>query len=232
MNRLSILNQIIRKMNFKTYLEIGIAQGWLFSRVKVFSKFGVDPMGCAAWLEQKTNGTSSRCFKMTSDEFFLNFKRLLKKRKIDIAFVDGLHTYRQALRDVNHCLEHLVPRGFVLMHDCNPPSATIAAPVKSWEHAKRQGLLQWNRPWCGDVWKAVVHLRATRKDLRIFVLDCDWGVALITQGEPRSKINLTSKQVRALTYKDLAKSRKELLDLRNPRYLYTFLDSYLKQVQY
>ncbi|MFW3116047.1 hypothetical protein MHAE_19981, partial [Mycobacterium haemophilum DSM 44634] len=68
----------------------------------------------------------------------------------------------------------------------------------------------------GDVWKAIVHLRSTRPDLRIAVLDCDFGVGIIRKGSPERPLSYSAEQVAALNYADLAADRERLLNLKPP----------------
>ncbi len=82
-----------------------------------------------------------------------------------------LHTYTQVLRDVENILRYLRDDGVIVLHDCNPAHASIACPATSYADFRAQ--IHWWRVflgWSGDVWKAIVHLRSTRHDLRIAVL--------------------------------------------------------------
>ncbi|MGA8123581.1 MAG: class I SAM-dependent methyltransferase [Mycobacterium sp.] len=46
--------------------------------------------------------------------------------------MDGLHTYRQVVRDVENTLRHLRDDGGIVLHDCNPAHASIACPATSY----------------------------------------------------------------------------------------------------
>ena len=61
------------------------------------------------------------------------------------------------------------------MHDCCPTTPSMAFPAKSFAEAEAQNmnLPGWTSDWCGDVWKTIVHLRSSRNDLAVAVLDCD-----------------------------------------------------------
>jgi hypothetical protein len=78
-------------------------------------------------------------------------------------------------------------------------------------------------PWSGDAWKAIVHLRSTRQDLRVAVLDCDRGVGVVRKGSPESRLPYSAAQIESLDYEDLAADRERLLNLRPPGYLREFL---------
>ena len=141
---MSIVQAIIKRLNADSYLEIGVSKGHAFLSVDAKRKIAVDPVYLlkiypseltkdSLILESKKIYRSvlqfigkedARFFEMASDDFFSKEKELLFRRKIDVAFIDGLHSYRQALRDVVNCLEYLNPNGVIVIHDCNP--ATVA----------------------------------------------------------------------------------------------------------
>ena len=71
-----IVQEIIRKKNYKKYLEIGCFDDELFNHVNCEKKVGVDPV---------SGGT----IRKTSDQFFLN-----NDQYFDCIFIDGLHEYK------------------------------------------------------------------------------------------------------------------------------------------
>ena len=75
------------------------------------------------------------------------------------------------------------------------------------------------------VWKTIIHLRSTKCNLKIFVLDCDYGLGIITKEKPKKLLEYTPAEIKNLTYKDLDCNRKNLLNLKNPNFLYKFLNS-------
>jgi tetratricopeptide (TPR) repeat protein len=169
-------------------------------------------------------GETSELFYETSDMFFEKHATALFSRDpINVAFVDGLHTWEQTYQDVLNCLNYLSDNGVILMHDCNPPTAAAAHPAASWEAAGKMGLPGWEGLWCGDVWKAVVQLRAARKDLNIFVLDCDFGIGVVSRGKPEAVPNLSKSQIMAMVFADLDTNRQSLINLKPQDYLYEFL---------
>ena len=100
-SRIEIIQNIIDKKNYHNYLEIGCDRNENFSKIKIKSKTGVDPL----------RGT----IRKTSDEFFKS-----NKEEFDIIFLDGLHTYEQTIKDINNSLKFLNTRGVILIHDCLP----------------------------------------------------------------------------------------------------------------
>ena len=150
----------------------------------------------------------ARFFEIPSDAYFA---ALDPEVAFDVAFIDGLHIYEQALRDVENALAHLNADGVVLMHDCNPPEAAVAARDPAVAAA------DGHKAWCGDVWKAVVHLRATRRDLRVSVLDTDYGIGVIRRGEPRELLDIAPEEIAGMSFDQLAADRESLLGLTGAR---------------
>ena len=71
-NRLDLINHIIKKNNYKQYLEIGCHNDEVFNKIEI-DKIGIDPI-------------SGGNFRGTSDEFFEK-----NQKKFDCIFIDGLH---------------------------------------------------------------------------------------------------------------------------------------------
>jgi SAM-dependent methyltransferase len=209
------------------YLEIGVSRGQAFQRISADVKIAVDP---AFRLTERTRelanakGRVVEYFETTSDAFFENEEALLEQHPVDVALIDGLHTYEQVVRDVENTVRHLKDDGVIFLHDCNPPFELAGRRAESWDEfmAQQSGPLKIGI-WNGDVWKAIVELRSTRPDLLVGVLKCDQGVGFVRKGSPESTLPYSPEQVEALTYADLKADRARLLNLKPPRYLGEFL---------
>ena len=151
--RTDILNFLIEKNNYKTYLEVGAQFCVNFNGIKINKKIGVDP-----------NGDFKDILKLTSDKFFE-----LNNQKFDIIFIDGLHESSQVKKDIENSLLILNEKGIIVLHDCNPTTKEIQeVPCKT-------------REWTGDVWKAFVYYRQYEY-LNMFVINTDWGCGIIMKG--------------------------------------------------
>ena len=128
-SRFDIINKIIKKKKFESYLEIGCQSDVNFSKIIIKNKIGVDP---------QSGGTH----RMTSDDFFKQ-----NKNTFDLIFIDGLHVYEQVLKDIENSLKVLNDNGVILIHDC--------LPAKIWH----QTIPQTHSSWNGDVWKSIVKSR-------------------------------------------------------------------------
>lgn len=218
MDRIQVAQTLLDKIKGKTYLEIGTDYGNSFFTIHAKRKIAVDPH-FKLKLKKKIKGAIVRAlefrkeifFKVTSDDFFLNNSNLFDNNKLDVALVDGLHTYEQSLKDVLNVLKYLNNAGFIVLHDCNPESESEASPNSS------------GGPRCGDVWKTIVHLRSLRNNLRVFVLDCDHGVGVVTRGNPESLLNYTPEDIKLMPYSELEAYRIKLLNLQPENFLAEFI---------
>ena len=172
--RWDLIEYLINKYKYSDYLEIGCDQDQLFSKVKIKNKTGVDP----------TNGGNIR---KTSDEFFKE-----NKKKFDIIFIDGLHTYNQVKKDILNSISCLKDEGIVLVHDCMPDSLS------------KQAVPRYRMSWNGDVWKAIVDLRQNEY-LQIYTCKIDQGIGVIKK-KRNSSILKIEKNIKDLKFKDYYKN--------------------------
>jgi hypothetical protein len=231
-NRIKAARQALDGRSTRVYLEIGVNRGMAFRCIAADEKIAVDPALLLSKHSRRladAKAQATHYFEKTSDAFFADEATFLEQRGIDVALIDGLHTYGQALHDVENTLRYLRDDGVIVVHDCNPARASIACPAGSYEDFRTQ--TRWRNligsvfylPWSGDAWKAIVHLRSTRQDLRVAVLDCDRGVGVVRKGSPESRLPYSAAQIESLDYDDLAADRERLLNLRPPGYLREFL---------
>lgn len=226
-NRIKAVQRALDGRANPVYLEIGVSRGLAFRRISADEKIAVDPAFKLSARSRRLADAKARVthyFETTSDDFFATETALLEQRGLDVALIDGQHSYRQVVRDVENTLHHLRDDGVIVLHDCNPPNALVGRPASSYAEflAQQRGPLVIGM-WTGDVWKAIVHLRSVRDDLRVAVLKCDMGVGIVRKGLPESRLSYSPEEIEALSYKDLAADRQRLLNLKPPRYLDEFL---------
>lgn len=186
--RYDIINYLIEKNNFLNYLEIGVFHGENIRKVKAQHKDGVDPGHEGIIAPEVT-------YPMSSDNFF----DLIKGHdeiKYDLIFIDGLHHFDQVDKDITNSLNHLVPNGYIVLHDCNPISF-------EGQKVPRETVV-----WNGDVWKSIVNLRLNQSNLDVRVVDTDFGVGIVNFG---GMDNYPNKE--ALNWDYFDKNRKEILNL-------------------
>lgn len=201
--RVGIVAAELSRFERPRYLEIGVNTGVLFLHVRAAGKLGVDPIARVPRLKRLAHPNTllrGHLVEATSDEFFSG---LDPEERFDVVFVDGDHRFEQSLRDVENALAHLSEGGVILIHDCDPPSAAAASP----DPGDSAG-----GPWCGDVFRTIVHLRATRADLRVETLDTDFGIGVVRRGEAEP-LDLDPAAIAALGFADLVADRERLLGL-------------------
>ena len=187
MNRTQIINTFIKNNNYKTYLEIGVntpAQpGYNWIGVQIETKHGVDPA---------VNTT----YKMTSDEFFEKHIKM----DYDIVFIDGLHIFEQAYRDIINSLNHLNEGGVIVVHDCHPRREITQRRERA------------SSAWHGDVWKAILKLRMENPNIQIYTINADEGCGIIQKGS-QILFKQTDTKEDPYTYNFFKKNKKEILNL-------------------
>ena len=229
MNRVAVVQKIIDNKKAKTYLEIGVLAGDTFLRIKIRNKWGVDPnfeiepLKKFRYYFKNPFNIFSEYFNMNSDTFFAKEDARLAGCGVDVALIDGLHTFAQSLKDVKNTLKYLNKNGVIILHDCNPLSEAAAIPAKSISEVQKMNPPDFTGVWNGDVWKTIFYLRSTRKDLRVFVLDCDFGLGIITRETPENMLKYSAEEIRNISYHDLSKDRQSLLNLKGVSYFKEFL---------
>jgi hypothetical protein len=227
MERHHVIQRLIDKNKFTTYLEIGVRDGNVFFSIKCKSKIAVDPdfaFTPKEKIKQKVYSlTGSSFFEITSNEFFLKYAPgIFQKKKLDIVLVDGMHEFDYVNNDILNSLINLSDNGFIIVHDCNPVTAEAACSFEEWKSRGFTGI------WNGDVWKSITWINRTRPDLDLFVADCDYGLGIIRKAKTKRKIDdnqlYTSDYFRNLTYVDLMNCREGFLNLKSIEYLERFLN--------
>jgi len=168
--RTDIINFLLSLRQSEThYLEIGVRNPEdNFNHIKASNKYGVDP-----GIEFKSNPVD---FRMTSDIFF---KKLFKNEvlsnniKFDVIFIDGLHFAEQVDRDITNALNCIKEDGFIVLHDCNPPTEWHAREISSYCNPV-------GGYWNGTTWKAFFKWRCN-PSVRTCCIDTDWGVGIISR---------------------------------------------------
>lgn len=170
-SRTKIINFTLQTFCRETqYLEIGVRNpDDNFNKIQASNKYSVDP-----GVEFEKNPVD---FKMTSDAFFDEIRQgniLSKDIRFDVVFIDGLHAAEQVVRDIENAIAFLNDDGFILLHDCNPPTEWHAR--EDFDYKLTPALKFWN----GTAWKAFYKYRQDTR-LTSACVDTDWGVAILTK---------------------------------------------------
>ena len=217
--RVDTVQALIDSLRATNYLEIGVQSGDTYFWIKARKKMAVDPRFLFSawdklrWMRWNSYNVFNEYYPVASDTFFSKKSGLLKRRGLDVVFVDGLHTFEQSLSDIENALRFLRGDGVIVVDDCDPPNEPASRPIKP----------AGNDPWCGDVWKSIAYLRSARRDLNVFVLDCAYGLGIVTRGSPENMLEYDPSGIKSMSYMDFAANREAILNIKNPDYLREFL---------
>jgi hypothetical protein len=189
MLRTDIINYLIERYNYNSYLEIGVQFPHSnYDKIEIKNKTGVEPYPVADLLNKGI-------VELTSDMFF---KSLEADVKYDIIFIDGLHTQEQCLADILNSLKHLSTNGVILVHDCLPTE-------------EYQTSIEDNgREWTGDVWKSIVDIQG-KNDVEVCTIDTDWGIGFIRKKVDYKETNIESIDLDWSAYQSM---RDKLLNVK------------------
>lgn len=188
MKRTDIINTLIQKYGYKSYLEVGTQDPTSnFDKINVECKVSVDPFP-----------RGEVTFIGTSDEYFNSIE---SDTRYDIIFIDGLHHSDQVLKDIENSLIHLSDNGTIICHDCLP---TTELMQQRDDHGGE---------WTGDVWKAIAELRVERIELGISVVDTDYGCGIIRMG---TNIPYQPEVVNYKTYSYYNTHKNKMLNIISP----------------
>jgi hypothetical protein len=157
------------------YLEIGVATGRTLALAQPPTRaIGVDP----APTIDCTFPTETHLCRETSDSFFRENRlaRLLDGNPVGLGFIDGLHTFEQALKDFINIEAHVARDSLILLHDTIPLDE------------RTQNRVPTTVFYTGDVWKIVPCLKRYRPDLRLVTIAAaSTGLTAITGLDPGSR---------------------------------------------
>ena len=229
-NRIKLIQEIFRKTNFKTYLEIGTENGLSFLPLKCKYKIAVDPHFSIRkkrkikWFFKNPYNIRNKYFEETSDDFFRKKGSFLKKiKKVDVVLIDGLHTFKASLNDVLNSLKYLNSDGIIIMHDCLPPHKAAALPTNQFQNEEQKKIDGWTGEWCGDVWKSIIYLRRNfNKSLDVSVINTDYGLGTVRiKNNIIRNLKIDEKSfniIDKLTYEELLENVESMLNLKSPEH--------------
>ena len=173
---IEILKALHEQIRPKFYLEIGVAEGDTLSCVmQSTDAVGIDPN---PRIERRISPNID-IFTETSDAFFAAYEKRpqFAARKIDLAFIDGLHHFEQALRDFINVEKRSTNDGLIVLHDCIPFDEVNSGRDGSATH------------WVGDVWKTLAVLLDHRHELDIKIIGAPpSGLVLVSHLSPDLRI--------------------------------------------
>lgn len=149
------------------YLELGVDQGMSLVCANG-PAIGVDPRPS---LELTPELPPTACvLTSSSDAFFAQQANELLQPAPELAFIDGMHLFEFALRDLLNTELYMAPWGLIVVDDIYP-----CHPVQASRRRR-------SRSWTGDVWKLLPILRQQRPDLTLLSLNAHTTGLLLIAG--------------------------------------------------
>jgi hypothetical protein len=202
----SVLEQAHRHLKPATYVEVGVGGGRSLRLARPTTlALGIDPQ---PRLKQAL-APNQKLFTETSDEFFARHDLIaeLGGRRVEMAFIDGMHHFDFALRDLTNLEPLCAPNAVIFVHDCYPVDERSATRE------------QRTAFWSGDVWRLIVLLKRHRPDLSVHTIGTPpTGLGLITRLDPSSRVlrdNLDALVAEGLTLElgQIASHKAQALNL-------------------
>lgn len=198
MNHTDIINYLVEKNNFKSYLEIGVGNGENFNNINIQYK------ECCDITNEHLAYDISINYIMTSNEMFDNMHI---SKKFDLIFIDGLHLEKQVDKDIINSLKHLKKNGLILIHDILPGNEK--GSINYFD-------VEYNSCWSGTVYKSICKLNA--EDIEFYTVDDDdFGLAIIKYCEDPYKLNIDKYDCNQ-TYSKLFKNNDNYINMLSHNY--------------
>jgi hypothetical protein len=159
LEKTGIIGSIATNLHCKTYLELGVLYGGTidFIRPLVTRCIGVDIK------DQRINKTGE-FYKMTTDDFFKNFKN-----KADVIFIDADHKIESVIRDFENALKVLNKFGVIFLHDTDPKYKLYLKPE-----------------FCNNSYKIVDYIYKNHKELNALTLPISLdGLTIVSRKSDR-----------------------------------------------
>lgn len=171
-----VLRQLHEWLKPRAYVEIGVETGASLRYAQPPTQcVGIDP---APKLKYELTAPT-KVFSETSDDFFQqhDLAAELGQPTFDLAFIDGLHHFDAALRDLMNLERFAGPQSVIVLHDCWPVDDLTSARERA------------TRFWTGDTWKVIPLLRKYRPDLTVYTIPAQpTGLGVVLGMNPASTV--------------------------------------------
>jgi predicted O-methyltransferase YrrM len=155
-----LIIQLVKSVNCKTYLELGIYDGSTLSRVGqiVPRVIGVDIK------DLRIDKNIGEFHLSTTQDFLNNFKE-----KVDIIFIDADHSFESVKNDFESSLKILNEFGIIILHDTDPISEKYL-----------------DKGYCGDSYKMIDWLKTEHPEMDVLTLPVsEAGFTIIKRSNDR-----------------------------------------------
>jgi predicted O-methyltransferase YrrM len=155
-----LIVQLVKSVNCRTYLELGIYDGSTLSKVGqiVPRVIGVDIK------DLRIDKNIGEFYLSTTQDFLNNFKE-----KVDIIFIDADHSFESVKKDFESSLKILNEFGIIILHDTDPISEKYL-----------------DIGYCGDSYKMIDWIKTNYSDMDVLTLPIsEAGLTIIRKSNER-----------------------------------------------
>jgi predicted O-methyltransferase YrrM len=155
-----LIVQLVKSVNCRTYLELGIYDGLTLDRVAetVPRVIGVDIK------DLRINKNIGEFHQSTTQDFLNNFNEM-----VDVIFIDADHSFESVKDDFESSLKNLNEFGIVILHDTDPISEKYL-----------------DKGYCGDSYKMLDWLKENYSDMDVLTLPVsEAGLTIIRRSSER-----------------------------------------------
>jgi predicted O-methyltransferase YrrM len=121
-NHSDFIAELVKQINCKTYLELGVYDGTTLSIVSPFVDrvIGVD-------IKDVRNSQIGEFHLETTDSFFEHFNET-----VDVIFIDADHNFESVKKDFKNSLKLLNKYGMIILHDTDPNGRNVFKSKLLW----------------------------------------------------------------------------------------------------
>jgi len=155
-----LIVQLVKSINCKTYLELGLFDGSTLIKVSQFVPrvIGVDTK------DLRINKNIGEFYLSTTQDFLQNFNEI-----IDVIFIDADHSFESVKEDFKNSLKILNEFGVIILHDTDPISEQYL-----------------DKGYCGDSYKMIDWIKKEYPEMDIITLPVsEAGLTIIKRSNDR-----------------------------------------------
>lgn len=202
--RWQVMRRLVNHYPDPRYLEVGVCEGKTFDKVPAARKVAVDPEFRFDHVAMQAAHPETTYHPVPSDEYFARHAQL--DDEFDVIYLDGLHVYDQTLRDLLNALEHLQPRGVIVIDDTVPPTYMAAIRDREEFFAERRRTGSDEAAWMGDVFKVVHFIQAFCPYLRYATIANNHGQTVVWRGQRDEEPVRDLAEIDTMSFEDFINS--------------------------
>ncbi len=161
-NHSNFIAELVKQINCKTYLELGVYDGITLSLVEPFVDriISVDIKDVRKW-------RIGEFHLETTDNFFEHFNEM-----VDVVFIDADHNFESVKKDFKNSLNILNKYGMIILHDTDPMENMYLDPG-----------------YCGDSYKMDSWVRDNFEDLDVMTLPLTQAGLTLIKRKKDNRVN-------------------------------------------